>query len=85
MRLLLHDINIPATTAMETLNINGRIIALNSGAKITDDSAGLLKIITGKFISLTSNILIILNSQSLQIYTINYFDYNIKKGLHTAF
>lgn len=33
-RLLLPDINIPATTAMETLNPNGRIIALNSGANV---------------------------------------------------
>lgn len=34
VRLLLPDINIPATTAMETLNANGRIIALNSGANV---------------------------------------------------
>ncbi len=33
-RLLLPDINIPATTAMETLNPNGRLIALQSGANI---------------------------------------------------
>ena len=33
-RLNLPDINIPATTAMETLNSNGRIIALNSGANV---------------------------------------------------
>ena len=33
-RILLKDINIPATTAMETLNPNGRIIALQSGANI---------------------------------------------------
>ncbi len=33
-RLLLPDINIPATTAMETLNSNGRIIALQSGANV---------------------------------------------------
>lgn len=33
-RLLLPDINIPATTAMETLKPNGRIIALNSGANV---------------------------------------------------
>lgn len=33
-RLLLLDINIPATTAMETLNPNGRIIALQSGANV---------------------------------------------------
>ncbi|MBR1778741.1 MAG: [Alphaproteobacteria bacterium] len=33
-RLLMPDINIPATTAMETLNPNGRIIALNSGANV---------------------------------------------------
>jgi biotin synthase len=33
-RLLMPDINIPATTAMETLNINGRLIALRSGANV---------------------------------------------------
>ena len=33
-RILLPDINIPATTAMETLNQNGRIIALQSGANV---------------------------------------------------
>ena len=33
-RILLKDINIPATTAMETLNNNGRIIALQSGANV---------------------------------------------------
>lgn len=33
-RLVLPDINIPATTAMETLNKNGRLIALNSGANV---------------------------------------------------
>lgn len=33
-RLLLPDINIPATTAMETLNPNGRILALQSGANV---------------------------------------------------
>jgi len=33
-RLLLPDANIPATTAMETLNKDGRIIALNSGANV---------------------------------------------------
>ena len=33
-RILLKNINIPATTAMETLNPNGRIIALNSGANV---------------------------------------------------
>lgn len=34
VRLLLPDINIPATTAMETLNSNGRMIALQSGANV---------------------------------------------------
>ena len=34
VRLLLPDANIPATTAMETLNKNGRIMALQSGANI---------------------------------------------------
>ena len=33
-RLALPNINIPATTAMETLNPNGRIIALKSGANV---------------------------------------------------
>lgn len=33
-RLLMPDINIPATTAMETLNPNGRLIALQSGANV---------------------------------------------------
>lgn len=33
-RILLKNINIPATTAMETLNQNGRIIALQSGANV---------------------------------------------------
>ncbi|GMA97788.1 [FeFe] hydrogenase H-cluster radical SAM maturase HydE [Pelosinus sp. IPA-1] len=33
-RLLLPDANIPATTAMETLNKNGRMIALQSGANV---------------------------------------------------
>ena len=33
-RLLLPTINIPATTAMESLNPNGRIIALQSGANV---------------------------------------------------
>lgn len=33
-RLLLPNINIPATTAMETLSKNGRIIALESGANV---------------------------------------------------
>ncbi|KRQ87188.1 Biotin synthase [Caloramator mitchellensis] len=33
-RLLLPDVNIPATTAMETLNRNGRLIALQSGANV---------------------------------------------------
>ncbi|MBR2068935.1 MAG: [Candidatus Gastranaerophilales bacterium] len=33
-RIILPDINIPATTAMETLNPNGRLIALQSGANV---------------------------------------------------
>ena len=33
-RLLLPDINIPATTAMEVLHPNGRMLALNSGANV---------------------------------------------------
>jgi len=34
VRLLMPDINIPATTAMETLNPEGRLIALRSGANV---------------------------------------------------
>lgn len=34
VRLLLPDINIPATTAMESLDKNGRVIALQSGANV---------------------------------------------------
>ena len=34
MRLLLPDINIPATTAMETLHPQGRLMALQSGANV---------------------------------------------------
>ncbi|NMM65328.1 [FeFe] hydrogenase H-cluster radical SAM maturase HydE [Clostridium sp. P21] len=34
IRLLMPDTNIPATTAMETINKNGRIIALQSGANV---------------------------------------------------
>ena len=33
-RVLLKDINIPATTAMETLDPNGRIMALQCGANV---------------------------------------------------
>ena len=33
-RILLPDINIPATTAMETIHPNGRMIALQSGANV---------------------------------------------------
>ncbi len=34
MRLLLPDINIPATTAMETLHPQGRLVALQAGANV---------------------------------------------------
>lgn len=34
MRLLMPDINIPATTAMETLNPQGRLMALKAGANV---------------------------------------------------
>ena len=34
LRLIMPDINIPATTAMEALNPDGRIIALQSGANV---------------------------------------------------
>ena len=43
VRILLKDINIPATTAMETLNKNGRIIALQSGANVVMPNINLLK------------------------------------------
>ena len=33
-RIIMKDINIPATTAMETLHPNGRLIALQSGANV---------------------------------------------------
>jgi biotin synthase len=39
LRLLMPDINIPATTAMETINSNGRIIALQSGANVVMPNA----------------------------------------------
>lgn len=39
-RLLMPDINIPATTAMETINPNGRIIALQSGANVVMPNVG---------------------------------------------
>ncbi len=38
-RLLLPDANIPATTAMETLDPNGRILALQSGANVVMPNA----------------------------------------------
>ena len=44
MRLLLPDINIPATTAMETLAPNGRMKALNSGANVV-----MLNVMTNNF------------------------------------
>ncbi len=39
VRILMKNINIPATTAMETLNHNGRIIALQSGANVVMPNA----------------------------------------------
>ncbi|MDR3195920.1 MAG: [FeFe] hydrogenase H-cluster radical SAM maturase HydE [Endomicrobium sp.] len=39
LRLLMPDINIPATTAMETLNLNGRLIALQCGANVVMPNA----------------------------------------------
>ncbi|MCA6085818.1 [FeFe] hydrogenase H-cluster radical SAM maturase HydE [Candidatus Endomicrobiellum agilis] len=39
LRLLMPDINIPATTAMETLNPNGRLIALQCGANVVMPNA----------------------------------------------
>ncbi|MDR1695238.1 MAG: [FeFe] hydrogenase H-cluster radical SAM maturase HydE [Endomicrobium sp.] len=39
LRLIMPDINIPATTAMETLNPDGRIIALQSGANVVMPNA----------------------------------------------
>ena len=53
-RLLLPDINIPATTAMETLSPNGRTIALQSGANVVmpnvtlEDSRDKYQIYPGK-------------------------------------
>ncbi len=41
-RILLKDINIPATTAMETINPNGRIIALQSGANVVMPNVSVL-------------------------------------------
>ena len=38
-RLLLPDSNIPATTAMESLNPNGRLLALVSGANVVMPNA----------------------------------------------
>ena len=43
VRILLKDINIPATTAMETLNADGQIIALQSGANVVMPNVNLLK------------------------------------------
>ncbi len=42
-RLLLPDINIPATTAMETLTPNGQVRALQSGANVIMPNVTLLK------------------------------------------
>ncbi|MDR3112145.1 MAG: [FeFe] hydrogenase H-cluster radical SAM maturase HydE [Elusimicrobiota bacterium] len=39
LRLLMPSINIPATTAMESLNPNGRILALQSGANVVMPNA----------------------------------------------
>jgi biotin synthase len=39
LRLLMPDINIPATTAMETLNPEGRLSALQSGANVVMPNA----------------------------------------------
>ncbi|MDR3256272.1 MAG: [FeFe] hydrogenase H-cluster radical SAM maturase HydE [Endomicrobium sp.] len=39
LRLIMPDINIPATTAMETLNPKGRLIALQSGANVVMPNA----------------------------------------------
>lgn len=39
MRLMLPDINIPATTAMESLHPDGRLIALKSGANVVMPNA----------------------------------------------
>ncbi|MDR2395914.1 MAG: [FeFe] hydrogenase H-cluster radical SAM maturase HydE [Endomicrobium sp.] len=39
LRLIMPDINIPATTAMETLDHNGRLIALQSGANVVMPNA----------------------------------------------
>ncbi|MDR0956829.1 MAG: [FeFe] hydrogenase H-cluster radical SAM maturase HydE [Endomicrobium sp.] len=39
LRILIPDINIPATTAMETVKPNGRLIALQSGANVVMPNA----------------------------------------------
>jgi biotin synthase len=39
LRILMPDINIPATTAIETINPNGRLIALQSGANVVMPNA----------------------------------------------
>jgi biotin synthase len=39
LRLLMPDINIPATTAMESIRSDGRIIALQSGANVVMPNA----------------------------------------------
>ncbi|MDR0977938.1 MAG: [FeFe] hydrogenase H-cluster radical SAM maturase HydE [Endomicrobium sp.] len=43
LRLIMPDINIPATTAMETLNPNGRLIALQCGANVVMPNATEMK------------------------------------------
>jgi len=40
IRLIMPDINIPATTAMETLNSKGRVMALQAGANVIMPNAG---------------------------------------------
>lgn len=40
IRILMKDINIPATTAMETISPNGRVLALRAGANVIMPNAG---------------------------------------------
>ena len=42
-RILLKNINIPATTAMETIHPNGRLIALQSGANVVMPNVSIIK------------------------------------------
>ena len=59
MRLLMPDINIPATTAMESLHPQGRIMALQAGANVVmpnvteGEYRRLYELYPGKYVSMT--------------------------------